>query len=106
MKNLQFAVHLVNNEWFRKPFSRLEYTLRFPFFVKTALFLFLTRILPQWLAVSLLYYFLSQKLFLAMLLGFIFALSHELLTLRDWYLKDIFPLYEVMANQCKFYREK
>lgn len=101
MKSLQFAFHLVNNEWFRKPFSRLEYTLRFPFFVKTALFLFLTRILPQWLAVTLLYYFISQKLFLAILLGFIFALSHELLTLRDWYLQYIFPRYQANLNLVK-----
>lgn len=101
MSKLQLAVHLINDEWFRKPFSKLEYTLRFPFFVKNAVFLFLTRILPTGSIGILFTYLVSRNVFLSFLLGMILTLGYELITLKDWYKKCVFPRYESSINLIK-----
>lgn len=85
------TMRLLNSEWFRHPFSPLEKTLRGPFLARSALVIFLIRIIPVWVALGLVIGLIAGKFLLALALGFSVTLARELFTLRQWYEESVLP---------------
>ncbi len=92
---------LVNDEWFRKPFSKLEQTLRFPCLIKFSLILFLTRLLPLWALVSVVVWLVAGKIGLGIIAGFTLLLTRELFTLKSWYAKTVLPKHQTNIHEAK-----
>jgi len=84
LRNFRF----LNPEWFRKPLSRIEETLRIPVLIKNGAVILVSRILLPWLLFTLLVWWLTGGITLAAL-GPVIILISELLVLKRWYEKRI-----------------
>ena len=82
---------LINPEWFREPPSKLEATLRTPHILKHAFVLFLRRVGPRWLMLSVAIWFVFNNAIFSILAGFLVFLVIELFTLRRYYEMQAVP---------------
>ena len=81
----------LNPEWFRKPQSNLEATLRIPGVMKEAVVLILTRATPLVLFFSLVLNLMLGLPAVAITLGFVMYLLVELWTQEQWYKRKLLP---------------
>ncbi|MBU0535321.1 hypothetical protein KKC62_03975 [Patescibacteria group bacterium] len=81
----------LNPEWFRKPQSELELTLRTPLVIKEMFTLAFLRIIPVVLVFALLVKLLLGIPVLSFIVGLLLFLLYELYALEHWYRKKLLP---------------
>ena len=85
---------MLNLEWHREKFSKLEKTLRFPRVVTQAVIVFIKRIFPIWFVFFVLSDLLFANRLLIWILSILGYLMVELHMLRRWYFATVLPKHE------------
>lgn len=93
---------LINNEWFRQPFSPLEKTLRLPYLIRDGVFLLFRRVILPWFVVGYTLSTFIQQLWIVILLSFTLIVICELLSLSAYYKRVVLPRH--LRNMQKIIR--
>lgn len=81
----------LNQEWYRKPLSRLELTLRVPRLIKYLIIIFFFYLLLPWFLFTKAILLITQNIFLSLIIGLFSVILSGMIFLRSWYLKRILP---------------
>ena len=86
--------------------SKMERTLRLPYLITSATKLLLTRTIPIWATIGLFGWFLTQSIFVSVVMGFLLTLAWEMFSLLGWYEKRTLPQHLSKLDSIKSSFEK